>query len=267
MRRRTYLLWKRILIQTACLCLLFGLGYIYFLTPTLTITNYKLIGVPDEYAPKVRSRAYEVSNVKLLGVLPGNRVISFHGQILKESIREILPNSKEIAIHPSGLHTITIRVVPYVPLFSIGETQAVSPEGIVYTTLESRTDLPKLEYASTTQLTAKDLATFHSFVEKVDTVFFPIHFINIDENGDVRLYDSAHATYIAFTRTENLDRVWSNLLSAIDTEPLKSKMVDPSTHIQYLDARFGNKVFYKFTNTSGGAIIQDHASSTQATLQ
>lgn len=267
MRRRTYLLWKKVLTWLCTLLCIGGIGYIYFFTHAFTIQNYALTGVPEEYTSKIRGVAYDVSQQKIAYLLPGNRIITFHAKRLDASIKELLPNSQSIRIHPKGLHTLAIDVTPYVPVFAVGQTQAVSKEGVVYTEIHDISTLPKLEYASSTQITTQDLTNLATFIGKINTVLFEIRTISIDQHGDIRLYDPSHAAYIAIAKNADYDRVWSNLLSAIDTEPLKGKIVDPAKHIEYLDARFGNKVFYKFTNSIPKDIIPSDASSTQTTSQ
>lgn len=267
MRRRTYLLWKNLLTRLAILLSIAGALYVYFFTHAFTIQHYVLEGIPESYASKIRGAAYDLSNQKIAYLFPGNRVLSFHHNRLKAFIKETLPNSEVISIRPSGLHSISIEVVPYTPLFAINTTQAVSEDGIVYTEIGDISMLPRLEYASTTKITTQDLANLSSFVSKIDTVLFEVRTIVIDEHGDIRLYDASRSTYIALEINSDFERVWSNVLSAIDTEPLKSKIADHAKHIEYLDARFGNKVFYKFTNTEPQDIIPPDATSTQTTSQ
>lgn len=267
MRRRTYLLWKKILARLVLLFCILGVFYIYFFTHAFTIQSISLVGVPDVQAQAIRGKAYELSKRKVAYILPGNRVLSFHKKELRNYIQEVLPNSQSISIKPSSLHVLTIKVVPHVPAFAISATQAVSKEGAVYTEINDVSSLPKLEYASTTKITAQDLSNLSTFIQKINTVLFEIRTVSIDEHDDIRLYDESHATYIAMQKNSNFERVWSNLLSAIDTEPLKSKIGDPAKHIEYLDARFGNKVFYKFTNSVPQDIIPPDATSTQTISQ
>ena len=70
---------------------------------------------------------------------------------------------------------------------------------------------------------------------------------------------------VIFAKSDDVDKIWSNIVSAIDTEPLKSKLEKDKSFLQYLDARFGNKVFYKFTNSQAGDIIQSTSNSPHAT--
>ena len=65
-----------------------------------------------------------------------------------------------------------------------------------------------------------------------------------------------------FSGIADTDKVWSNIVSAIDTDPLKSKLLNNKDKLEYLDARFGNKVFFKFTNDGKTAIIPSHDIST-----
>ena len=65
-------------------------------------------------------------------------------------------------------------------------------------------------------------------------------------------------------------KVWSTLVSALDTDPLKTKLATDKGKLEYLDVRYGNKVFYRFSdmtfqNKGETGILDDHATPTQAT--
>ena len=88
--------------------------------------------------------------------------------------------------------------------------------------------------------------------------------ISIDESDDVHVKNQETGSEVIFTGRDDVDKVWSNIVSAIDTEPLKSKLATKKNTLQYLDARFGNKVFYKFTNGNEGDLIQSPHETTPA---
>jgi hypothetical protein len=76
-------------------------------------------------------------------------------------------------------------------------------------------------------------------------------------------------SYVYFLRSANQKKVWSTLVSAIDTDPLKSKLSENRNGLQYLDVRYGNKVFYRFNDMSfqngkGTVILGSHATTTEA---
>lgn len=262
MRRKTYVLLKRRLLQALVVGLILGAGYVYFRTGAFTLKDYVITGAPDEYVDQLQAGLHELSEQKLLWILPGNRSLSYHDDDIRTLITDTLPNTKSISIHPTGLHTLSIKLTSYQPVFSISERQAIASDATIYTEINSMSNLPRMTVASTTVVTSRTLSKISQFIQNINAVMFEVKYVNIDEYDDVRLYNDTHVSNIITSTNADMDKTWSNVLSAIDTEPLKSKLADKNEHLLYLDTRFGNKVFYKFTNGSEAAIIPPHASST-----
>ena len=86
-------------------------------------------------------------------------------------------------------------------------------------------------------------------------IIFPVHMILVDTNGDIFLKDTDDKYTLKVVLSADFNKTWSTLVSAIDTDPLKSKLLNNKNNLEYLDARFGNKVFYKFTNDKKTDII------------
>jgi hypothetical protein len=71
------------------------------------------------------------------------------------------------------------------------------------------------------------------------------------DDGDMQMFLSGgtsllNAPKILFTANDNLETVAENLQAALNTEPLKSKFKNNYSKLQYIDLRFGNKVYDKF---------------------
>ena len=281
MKRRTYVLWKRRITQVLIVVALFGSVYIMFRTRLFTVTKYDLQGIPQASIPTIESRLAEIASVPLYKVLPSNRIFSHRREAIRDLVVTTLPGTKSVAIVPTSLHTLRITVNSYTPLFKLDDNHAITKEGIIYEELDRTRKLPYLDVASSSIVTRKEndisiqtlvasttipyekLATL---IEKIDSVLYPVSKVSIDSYGDVGLYDDRGTSQIKLPLTSDMNKIWSNILSAIDTEPLKSKLVKEGDALEYLDARFGNKVFYKFTNTNSAAIIPDtYASSTATT--
>lgn len=67
----------------------------------------------------------------------------------------------------------------------------------------------------------------------------------IEDTEDIKIFLS-RGPQILFKKDADLGRVAENLKAAISTEPLKSKLKNNYSALQYIDLRFGNKVYYKF---------------------
>lgn len=280
-KRKTFNLWKRrffIFLGIFCVSLV---CYIYFKTSFLTITSYELVGVPDNYQQVIQTNLRSIATEKSYKIFPSNRITSYRGMAIKSSIVGVLPNSQTITFRIVGLHTLRITVTTHTPLFKIDDIHAITKEGFVYTELNDIQNLPKISFATSTlrqeiykdgiayvtipTFNASQLASLTRLMSKINTVVFVVSNIIVDEYGDIVLQNKEGGSGIIFSGASNVDTVWSNILSAIDTEPLKSKLENKKEALEYLDARFGNKVFYKFTNDSKTVIIESHATTTATT--
>lgn len=264
-RRRTYVLWKRILVKFLVLFVSIGIVVVYFHTGVFTIRNYSIHGVPEAYLSDLEKGIQNLSEQKLYKVLPGNRVVSYHDGDIRALIMDTLPNTSTLSIRPSGLHTLSITLRSYTPLFSIDDRYAISREGVIYKEIVPMQDYVRLRIASTTYVTTDMLASISTLSGNISSVLFPVKFIAVDEYNDVRFYDATKKMFVIVAASNNGEKTWSNILSAIDTDPLKKKLEAQSEHLEYIDARFGNKVFYKFTNGSVPAIIPPHDKDTAGT--
>lgn len=94
----------------------------------------------------------------------------------------------------------------------------------------------------------KQLISFKNTLENMDLK--PISLYS-KENGDMEISLSPGKTssvgpLIIFNKNSDLKKVAENLQAALFTEPLKSKFKTKYSSLQYIDLRFGNKVYDKF---------------------
>lgn len=259
---------------------LFFVYKLYVEKEWFTIHDYTLVGVDEE----VRNELLPLFKENSLGVtfflFPKDKILSYSHADIVRIVSEKVPSRSEITIHPTGLHELTIEVTEFTPVFKLSDTVGVTKEGIVF---DTKRDLPfpTLTAATTTEtfrdngFTLRRLKEYDAFFlenlvlfsEKINTILFPVDKIEIRTDGDVHLYGDDGVTSIIFTKGMNLEKAWSTLVSAIDTDPLKSSLEKEKERLLYIDLRFGNKVFYKFgdkefQNASSTVIIDDHATTT-----
>ncbi len=280
-KRSTLDLWKKRLIVLLGVSFVFSLFYIYFVSHFFTITSYELVGVPDVYKETIITRFQSATAQKKYRIFPNNRVISYPRKAMVNALVEVLPNSEKVKIIPVGLHTLRVKVTVYEPFMKIDDTHAITKDGVIYPELKDMSSLTSLSLATTSiqRMTEKDginsvsvdgineqkLDNLVILSKKINSVVFDVSRIAIDEYGDVSFHSKMGSSSILFSGSADIDKVWSNIVSAIDTEPLKTKLEKNKDHLEYLDARFGNKVFYKFTNDTKTAIIQSYATTTATT--
>jgi hypothetical protein len=92
------------------------------------------------------------------------------------------------------------------------------------------------------------LIFFKNFLTDLDLK--PVQML-VKEDGDVEIYLSKGSMLsknpkILLKIDSDFQNVAENLDAALGTEPLKSKIKNKYSFLQYIDLRFGNKVYYKF---------------------
>ena len=73
----------------------------------------------------------------------------------------------------------------------------------------------------------------------------------LEEGGDIAFFFSSpkiisESPKILVKRDSNFEEIAENLHTAVNTEPLKTQLKKNFAKLEYIDLRFGNKVYYKF---------------------
>lgn len=241
--------------------------YVYFATQVFSVTTFSFSGINKEDTEKIEQAIHTELAKKVLFVFPANKVLTTPSSHIKNSIKKLLPNTDVVKVYPSGLHTLSVEVVPYTPVFRLLDGKAIDARGIVYTEQHDISPLPLLVYSTTTSNPdALFLENISVFITKVNTMMFPVTRITIDDMGDVYFGQDSSSSTLMVRQDVDFKKAWSTLVSALDTSPLKTMMEKNKKNLEYIDLRFGNKVFYKFTNAVPVSIISSHnATSTSTT--
>lgn len=256
MTKKARILLIRILTRLAIAIVVVTAVSIYFWTGVFTIHTYALVGVDESYQESILRELENIGEKKIYGILPGNRSITPHRNEIKNLINETMPNTSSIKMYASSLHVLTVEVTSYVPLFSVSDSHAITREGIMYREIHSLNQVPRITIATSTTVSPLTLQALEKLIPQIDTVLYPVRYITIDEYNDIRIYDETRKHTLIFSSSSDILRMWSTVVSAVDTDPLKSSLATEKNRLVYIDARFGNKVFYKFTNGDEVDILQ-----------
>ena len=267
MKRKTFVKIKLLFLIISIISLFVGIFYVYFRTHLFTIYSYEFSGVEESYQETLKNDFINYEQQKIFLMLPGNRIFSYHAGDIKSDIYKTLPNTSYVKLSITSLHSLKISVESYEPFLKLGDKRAITKNAIIYTEIHNIDNLPLLSFSSTTIITPEILSQISDITPKISSILFDVKNINVDEYYDIYLNDENNKTSIIFSSKSDIKKIWSTLLSAIDTDPLKSRLKNEKDNLKYLDARFGNKIFYKFTNDAHTIIIPSHdtASTTQAT--
>ena len=153
MKRRTFVLWKKIVTRTGIILAIIGIVYVFFATSLFSITDYTIVGVDETRSALLEKKFNEIGHERIWKIFPGDSIFSYHRKAIQRIIHEILPNTDSVSIYPPSPHTLTISVTPYVPLFKKDERHAITREGVVYTEVHDLATLPVLRVVSSSQIT------------------------------------------------------------------------------------------------------------------
>lgn len=252
-KRKTLNKILKFLLKVIFVAFVIGIFYVIFKTTFIRVYNFDLVNIKDEYKERVNLSLQESINQKFFFV-PKNNLVTYSGKDFKKRTKEILTNAKDVSVYPVSLHTIRVKVENYNPAFRLdGINIAISDEGVPYIELNDVSSLPLLLSSSTVPVEL--ISKIKNFIPKVDTVLFKADVVIVDEYGDIYLKNNESGSYIIFKSKDDLEKLWITLLSAIETAPLKDSLNSELNKLSYIDVRFGNKVFYKFTNATHQDII------------
>jgi hypothetical protein len=287
-KRRTFVFLIRTLLSFLGVVLTLLLIYWYFFTQFFVITSYDISGIDESDKSAIMAKLQVESKKTYFGLVFNNKILSYSNSLITKTIQSVVSEVADIDMRPSGLHTVHIEVTQLTPLFKISETEALTKEGVLFSTNSDIHNLPLIVIASSTvqTLEAKGipfrkilrhgeplsvdlLTTLDSLSSKVSSVIFPVDSILVEDSGDVTMFNKTKTSKVFFLEDMDPKKTWSTLLSAIDTDPLKSKLATEKDTLEYIDSRYGNKIFYRFSdmpfqNGKNTAILDHHATSTQA---
>ncbi|MDE2399810.1 MAG: hypothetical protein KGL67_02260 [Patescibacteria group bacterium] len=94
-----------------------------------------------------------------------------------------------------------------------------------------------------------------SFKDTLASISLKPSMLYIEDTGDIDVFlskvkVSSATPKIVFKQTSDFQKIAENFRAALGTEPLQSKFKNQYSALEYIDLRFDNKVYYKFTTDS-----------------
>lgn len=283
--RRLYL-WG---LRAAISVLMVGVYSVYAFTDIFTITIYEVVGLDNQTRKEIISDLEKASTGKRFFIFPNNKIFTYSSNGIISIVRKHAPDIATIDMRPIGLHGVRITTTLLAPVMRLPNGNVIDTTGIIFGTKNVTNVYPLLTLASSTQVSIKShglpfsklvmngipldpvlITELLLFIRKVDSIIFPVKEVIIEDIGDVTLLSQDGVSKVLFLGDADFKKVWTILVSALDTDPLKSKFATNRSGLQYLDVRYGNKVFYRFDdmpfqNNDVTGIIHPYASSTATT--
>lgn len=262
MKRKTFNKIRLYFFLTVIGLAVAGFFYFIFWFVTSNVSRIDVVNVsganPDfkngELAPKVSQL---MTNNKRLFFLSADHIMTYHKDEIIDLAKKELPNLESVNVRTKGLHSLNIEIISRTPVFNLPDGKVLDKYGIVYSELTGTTTLPFLNSSSTPS--ENEIKSITDFMERVTTRLFDVSFVEITKDNDIYFYNKERDTAVKYHKGDNIDILWNTLISALDTEPLSDLLQNKKSTLEYIDLRFGNKVFYKFKEESKNQIVPNTA--------
>jgi len=97
------------------------------------------------------------------------------------------------------------------------------------------------------------LKDIESLIDGVNNEGFPVHsLVKVDEDQYELLFNMStlRKDYprLLFTSDQSVEEVYNKFMSIVEEDPFKTDFLEKPNRLEYVDARFKNRIFYKFTD-------------------
>ena len=96
------------------------------------------------------------------------------------------------------------------------------------------------------------LKDIESLIKGVSDAGFPVHSLVEKEDGQYELLFNIATTHLdyprlLFTSDQSLNEVYNKFMSIVSEDPFRADFTEKPNQLEYIDARFKNRIFYRFT--------------------
>jgi len=242
----------------------------------LCITGFRLAGHTSEDLNKLKAAIDQQLSGKILGLVPRNNVFFFSSSRLEKFLADRFPGLAKIEIVSPDLNTLKINVTDRdAKIIWCSDQEAkiscyyLSDEGKVYATaprfskavvLEfySKADLPDIGKIVIDPLSLRRVVTFSDWLKEILTTWPSKNFVYRLNKIDVlpqhdfaavitKSNGGASSTWrLFFSADQPSDQLITNFNSLTKSPALIDDWQKSGKNLDYLDLRFGDKVFYRF---------------------
>ncbi len=238
---------------------LFFAVYGYFLYSVRSSFVSEIV-TPSLLETKVRKEVDGLLGLTYFYFLPNNSWLTPSLFPLEHGLKARVPEIETISVTRSLLsRSLSVSYTLRTPVLRLAGGEVVDTHNNHY--LDDRNlVLPLL--VTDEKISSEDLTKLIFLKDTIETALFPIDEIDIDAARDVTLVLRTEAkTKILFSLRQNEKDVWSKIVSAFETSPLKENK-ESFARVLSLDARFGNKIYYKMKVGDGDIIPESTATTT-----
>lgn len=269
-RRRRERKVRRLLFRLVLLIILLASLVSVTWLPQFAIDKVVVAGTSDETAKSIQREVEDDIRQTYFGIIPRSNFLLYPRSSIKENILKTHLEFESINVGIENIHILNIRVVERKPvaLWCVNEECSMIDErAYVYSKSEvaSSTSSSLLHIydksASSTipfgkeALAPENFKAMLSVISMLQTSKLPVESVSIEVGGQYvfKIVDNGR---LIFSDKKPFEQSYQDLVSA-----LKSPVFATSSKFQYIDVRFGNKVFYRLGKDNSGSLATTSTST------
>lgn len=251
-RRRKKIIFRVFLLLLVLVSVVFAAGVGLFFVDKFKIKRVAVEGNSVLSEGEIRQKIEKTMSENFWGIIPRNRFFSFPGDKVKSNLISVFGRLDSVEIKKENPSTIIVSVSEREPVsilcvegskdcFFIDKTGLIFEEAPFFSSgvFVRFSDLRREKSSFGQVLVDKEtLERLFGFVDKVGP-FFQITDIYLEDGGVYRLQDESDTQIILGKKDD-----WSLAFSNLETF-LRDYRDGKYPSFEYIDMRFGNKVFYK----------------------
>ena len=254
-KRRKSRLFVAVGIGFALLLLMGGtIGVLYL--PAVQIDEVAIEGAEGTSAAEIEHTIREELRTKLFAVIPRNNVLLYSDEAITAAVVAAFPNLSQVDLKLRNLHALHLKVEERNAFalwckedngencFLLDENGFIYEQAPVYSGtayVRFYGPLQKGEIVGNAFLGKDEFRALLQFIEALKAESHIAEVVRIDEHRDVRV-TCAGGYDILFTRDQKPEEILLRIQAAEGSRVLEGKKLED---LQYLDLRFGNRLYYK----------------------
>lgn len=238
------------------LLILFVVAFVYVLRlPAISIQEIKINGNMFVETSEIEQKTNNILNKKILGLIPVRNIFIFPKRELIESLKQN-PAIVSVDVRKKFFKTISIDIVEqekeiiYCLNIERSDCYYVNKTGFIYAKVEDLI-IPEQEIIIFNEKEIKNIkdnildqkiySDILLFVKNLARQEIKIKEVHIKQDSTIE-FVSRTDTRIITSVFDEFEKDFAHLIALFDTNVLTK---DQLPNIEYIDVRFGNKVFYK----------------------
>jgi hypothetical protein len=236
------------------------------------ITKVNITGLQEQQEKHVRASLETYLNKSSLLLLPNRNIFIFSETVVKKSTLNQNTFLEYVEFERKGLHTLEVSSKVRAPQFAVRDTITneitayIDSAGAVFvdasaalgtttvsvytasvaSSTESKIQNNSFKSTIGSKLDNQYMTNLMKYITELRTRGYTIYRIDQKTQSDVEIAITESGGVLRVAVLSDPDITLATYFAAKRAEPLKSLIANKISQLQYIDLRFGNKVFYKF---------------------